>query len=94
MVIVSSQLAAAALARRPLSLRHIRPPLLPVLDAVAILFQPLLLLGQVLVIVKDDHLFARIRQGTDEERSASYRPFWVFRMSELPGGGTQLQKRT
>lgn len=39
----------------PLSLSNVGTPFLPVLDTIAVLLQALLLLGEVLVSVKDDH---------------------------------------
>ena len=49
------------LTRRPLALRDIGAPFLPVLDALAVLLQTLLLLGEELVVVVDDHLGAVLK---------------------------------
>merc|ERR1711939_582574 len=45
----------------PLSLGHVRTPLLPVLRSFSILFQTLLLLAQVLMMVDLDHVDGRLR---------------------------------
>jgi len=49
------EVSAGALAGRPLSLSHIRTPLLPVLGALAVFFESLLFLGEVFVVIKNDH---------------------------------------
>lgn len=40
---------------RPLSFGNIRAPFLPVFGSLSVLFQPLLLLGEVLMAVVDNH---------------------------------------
>jgi hypothetical protein len=44
----------------PLPLGNIGTPFLPVADSIAIFFEPLLLCGEVLVVVDDDHDWRRV----------------------------------
>ena len=47
---------------RPLSLRDVGPPLLPVLDTIAVFLETFLLFGEVFIVVKDDHFLNGIPQ--------------------------------
>ena len=45
---------------RPLSLSNVRTPFLPVLGTLSVLLESLLLLGEILVAVKDNHGVAEV----------------------------------
>ena len=77
----------AALTRGPLPLRDIRPPLLPVLDLVTVLLETLLLLGEELVVVVDDH------DGGRDKRERIERKREEEREREERGGGKKGDER-
>lgn len=54
----------------PLSLCHIRPPALPIPGPFTVLLQPFLFLGQILMLIDEDHswLFVRILDSETEKR--------------------------
>ena len=54
----------------PLPLCHIRPPALPIPGPFTVLLQPFLFLGQILMLIDEDHswLFARTLDSEEEKR--------------------------
>lgn len=57
----------------PLALGNIRPPLLPIFRALAVFFETLLLLGEVLVSIEHNHPAAICRRRTSTEAMRKYR---------------------